>query len=82
MKTCSISEAKQKLGRLADAALKGQPTVIVCGSQLVILQAYEFPDPSGEFDMLIQAGMESAHRQLTAKVFKSVWKKGRSLSRK
>jgi hypothetical protein len=82
MKTCTVSEAKQKLGRLADAALKGQPTVIVRGGKLVILQAYDLPDHPDEFDSLIQAGREGRHRELTSEVLSAVWKKGRSLSRK
>ncbi len=44
MKTFSITEAKGKLGKLADAALEGKPTVISRGDKLVILQAY----PPGE----------------------------------
>lgn len=41
MKTCSISEAKSRLGKLADAALQGNPTIIARGDKLVILQAYQ-----------------------------------------
>ena len=44
MKTCTVSEAKSKLGELADAAIKGKPTVIIRGGKLVILQAYTLPD--------------------------------------
>ena len=82
MKTCSISEAKQQLGRLADAALKGKPSVIVRGGKLVVLQAYELPDHPDEFDALIEAGRESQHRELTSAVLSSIWKKGRSLAKK
>ena len=49
MKTCTVSEAKSKLGELADDAIKGKPTVIVRGGKLVVLQAYELPDHSDEF---------------------------------
>ncbi len=45
MKTCSITEAKTKLGKLADAALQGRPTVISRGDKLVILQAYPPTEP-------------------------------------
>ena len=45
MKTCSITEAKTNLGRLADAALQGKPTVISRGGKLVILQAYPTTEP-------------------------------------
>ncbi len=44
MKTCTVSEAKSKLGELADAAIKGKPTVIIRGGKLVILQADALPD--------------------------------------
>ena len=40
MNTCSLSEAKSSLGRLADAALQGHPTVISRSGKLLILQAY------------------------------------------
>ena len=45
MKTCSITEAKSRLGKLADAALRGNPTIISRGGKLVILQAYEADAP-------------------------------------
>lgn len=45
MKTLSISEAKQKLGKVADDALKGKPTLIVRKSKLLVLQAYALPEP-------------------------------------
>jgi hypothetical protein len=82
MKTCTISEAKQSLGRLADKALDGRPTVIVRGGRLLILRAYELPDPDDEFDNLIEEGKESPHRELTPKAFKSIWKRGRAFAKK
>ena len=45
MKTCSITEAKSKLGQLADAALQGKPTVISRSGKLVVLQAYDPAEP-------------------------------------
>jgi len=81
MKTCTVSEAKSKLGKLADAAIKGSPTVILRGGKLVILQAYDLPDHPDEFDALIQAGKESPHRPLTPKVLDEIWKRGRALAR-
>lgn len=81
MKTCTVSEAKSKLGALADSALKGRPTVIVRGGKLVILQAYELPDHEHEFDALIQAGKDSPHRPLTSRVLENIWKKGRALAK-
>ena len=79
--TCTVSEAKGKLGALADSAIQGKPTVIVRGGKLVILQAYELPDHPDEFDALIQAGKDSPHRTLTAKVLDDIWKRGRALAR-
>jgi len=81
MKTCTVSEAKGKLGELADAAIKGEPTVIVRGGKLVILQAYELPDHPHEFDALIQAGKDTPHRTLTPKVLDQIWKRGRALTK-
>jgi len=78
MKTCSLSEAKGSLGRLADRALKGQPTVIPRGGKLVILQEYRLPDHADEFDVLIEAGKNSPHRPLTKKVLAEIWARGRS----
>ncbi len=80
MKTCTISQAKSKLGQLADAAIQGEPTVIVRGGKLVILQAYELPDHPDEFDALILAGKDSPHRTLNSKVFDDIWKRGRALA--
>jgi hypothetical protein len=82
MKTCSLSKAKGVLGKLADQALKGQPTVIPRGGKLVILQAYELPDHPDEFDSLIQAGKNSRHRPLTRKVLKDIWQRGRAGAKK
>ena len=78
MKTCSLSQAKSQLGRLADEALQGQPTVIPRGGKLVILQAYELPAHPDEFDALIQAGKDSSHRVLTPAVFEAIWDRGRA----
>ncbi len=39
MKTCTLSQAKSGLGKLADRALKGDPTVIPRGGKLVILKS-------------------------------------------
>ena len=80
MKNCTVSEAKSKLGELADAAIKGKPTVIIRGGKLVILQAYALPDHADEFDALIQAGKDSPHRPLTPKILDEIWKRGRALA--
>ncbi len=54
MKTRSITEARNSLGRLADAALRGEPTVISRGGKLVVLKAFvpadaTTPQPPGFF---------------------------------
>lgn len=82
MKMCSLSKAKSSLGKLADQAIKGRPTVITRGDKLVILQAYELPDHPDEFDALIQAGKDSAHRPLTQKVLNQIWQRGQALAKK
>jgi hypothetical protein len=81
MKTCSLSEAKSSLGKLADEALKGRPTVIARGGKLLILQAYEPPDPE-EFDLLIDDGIASEHFPLTDAFWDGVRARGRKLARK
>jgi hypothetical protein len=81
MKTCSLSKAKSSLGRLADEALKGRPTVIVRGAKLLILQAYEPPDPAG-FDALIDEGIASEHATLTPAVWDKIRTDGRKFAKK
>jgi hypothetical protein len=71
MKSCTLSQAKSRLGRLADDALKGHPTIIPRGGKLVILQAYEPPNPA-EFDDLIREGIESEHIPLTDAVWAGI----------
>jgi hypothetical protein len=81
MKTCSLSEAKSSLGRLADDALRGYPTVITRGGKLLILKAYNPPDPD-EFDALIDAGIRSQHAPLTDSVWKGIRQRGRTPSQR
>jgi hypothetical protein len=81
MKTCSLSEAKSSLGRLADEALRGRPTVIARGGKLLILQAYEPPDPV-EFDALIDEGIASEHVPLTDEIWTGIRRRGRKLAQK
>jgi hypothetical protein len=80
MKTCSLSEAKSSLGRLADDALEGRPTVISRSGKLLILRAYEPLDP-GEFDALIDEGIQSGHVPLTDSVWAGIRQRGRKLAR-
>ena len=81
MKTCSLSEAKSSLGKLADDALQGLPTVIARGGKLVILRAYEPTDPD-EFDALIDEGIKSEHFPLADAVWEGIRQRGRKLARK
>ncbi len=80
MKTCSLSEAKTSLGRLADEALRGHPTVIARGGKLLILQAYEPPNPE-IFDAFIDEGIASEHFELTDAFWEGVRVRGRKLAR-
>jgi len=43
--TVSISEAKQRLGEIADRALEGEQIVIVRKSKLLVLKELEIPEP-------------------------------------
>jgi len=79
MNTCSLSEAKSSLGRLADAALEGYPTVISRAGKLLILKAYGPPDPDA-FDTLIDEGITSEHSPLNDSVWAGVRRRGRKLA--
>jgi hypothetical protein len=81
MKTCSLSEAKSSLGKLADAALQGHPTVISRSGKLLILKAYVPPDPD-EFDALIDEGINSEHLPLTDSVWEGIRRRGRKLAQR
>ncbi len=81
LKTCSLSDAKSTLGRLADEALKGNPTVIVRGGKLLILKAYD-PPALDAFDALIDEGIASEHLDLTDKFWDGVRVRVRKLGRK
>ena len=53
--TVSISEAKQRLGEIADRAIEGEQIVIIRKSQLLVLKRLEIPlavpmRPQGYFD--------------------------------
>ena len=53
--TVSISEAKQRLGEIADRAIEGEQIVIVRKSKLLVLKQLELPEsvpmrPYGYFD--------------------------------
>jgi hypothetical protein len=80
MNTCSLSEAKAYLGKLADEALNGNPTVIARGGKLLILQAYDPPNPA-EFDALIDEGIAAEHVPLNEAFWAGVLKRGRKLAR-
>jgi prevent-host-death family protein len=44
-RTVSISEAKQRLGEIADRALDGEQIIIVRKSGLLVLKPLEIPEP-------------------------------------
>jgi hypothetical protein len=81
MKTCSLSEAKSSLGKLADDALQGHPTVISRGGKLLILRAYEPPDPD-DFDRLIDEGVKSEHVPLADSIWEGIRQRGTELAQK
>jgi prevent-host-death family protein len=43
--TISITEAKQRLGEIADRAIEGEHVVIVRKSKLLVLKPLELPEP-------------------------------------
>ena len=43
--TVSISQAKQRLGEIADRAIEGEQIVIIRKSQLLVLKRLELPAP-------------------------------------
>lgn len=43
--TISISEAKQRLGEMADRAVEGENIVIVRKANLLVLKPLDFPEP-------------------------------------
>ena len=45
MTSISISEAKQRLGEIADRALNGEQILIVRKSKLLVLKELEIPEP-------------------------------------
>jgi hypothetical protein len=81
MKTCSLSEAKSSLGKLADDALQGHPTIISRSGKLVILRAYE-PSDSEEFDAMIDDGIKSEHFPLADSVWEGIRQRGSKLAQK
>ncbi|HWB58748.1 MAG TPA: type II toxin-antitoxin system prevent-host-death family antitoxin [Chthoniobacteraceae bacterium] len=45
MTTISVSEAKQRLGEIADRVIQGEQIVIVRKSKLLVLKQLEIPEP-------------------------------------
>jgi hypothetical protein len=43
--TLSISQAKQRLGEIADRAIQGEQIVIIRKSRLLVLKELEIPEP-------------------------------------
>jgi hypothetical protein len=60
--TLSISEAKRRLGEIADRAIQGEQIVIIRKSRLLVLKEMEFPEPvpmrpPGYFRRLLRRGL-------------------------
>jgi hypothetical protein len=72
MKTFSLSEAKRRLGRVADQALKGEPVIIIRKSRLLLLQEFHPAEtvparPPGYFKDLYSAEEAKKSNRLSAK---------------
>lgn len=70
--TISISEAKQRLGEMADRALEGEQIVIVRKSKLLVLKQLEIPEPvplrpPGYFDDCYDKTSASESNKLAAR---------------
>jgi hypothetical protein len=67
MKTLTVSEAKPRLGKLVDDALRAKPVFIRRGSQVVQLVAAVMPDPIPVYPTgaLARSDAEIAHLSKT-----------------
>jgi len=75
----SISEAKQRLGEIADRAIKGERIVIIRKSRLLVLQEIEIPDPvplrpPGYFDDCYDKALAAESNQLASRSVRKVVK--------
>ncbi len=76
--TVSISQAKQRLGEIADRALQGEQIIIIRKSKLLVLKQLEIPEPvpirpSGYFeDCYDKAGVKESNKLAARSVRKIV----------
>ncbi len=65
MRTITVSEAKPRLGKLADAALKGHSVFIRRGSEVLQLVRAAMPDPVAVYPLGAFARDDAAIARLT-----------------
>lgn len=75
----SISEAKQRLGEIADRAINGEQIVIIRKSRLLVLKELEIPDPvplrpPGYFDDCYDKVLAKESNQLASRSVRKVVK--------
>ncbi len=76
--TVSISQAKQRLGEIADRALQGEQIIIIRKSKLLVLKQLEIPEPvpirpSGYFeDCYDKSGVKESNKLAARSVRKIV----------
>jgi hypothetical protein len=75
--TISISEAKQRLGEIADRALGGDQIIIIRKSKLLVLKELELPEPVpirplGYFDDHDKAAVKESNKLARRSVRKVV----------
>jgi hypothetical protein len=77
--TISISEAKQRLGEIADRALEGEHVVIIRKSKLLVLKPLEIPEPvpmrpSGYFEDCYDREAAKESNQLASRSVRKIVK--------
>ena len=77
--TISISEAKQRLGEIADRAIQGEQIVIVRKSKLLVLKQLELPEPvplrpQGYFDDCYDKAAARESNELAARSVRRIVK--------
>ena len=77
--TVSISEAKQRLGEIADRAIEGEQIVIIRKSKLLVLTPLEIPAPvpmrpQGYFDDCYDKAATKESNKLAARSARNIVK--------
>ncbi len=77
--TVSISEAKRRLGKIADRALQGEQIIIVRKSKLLVLKQLEQPEsapmrPDGYFDDCYDKAAAKESNKLAARSTQTIVK--------